>query len=455
MMTIGTIVSLIFSYAVLKSILFWLFLWQVKEYRVDRFWAEYGSLGKLLLFLLGSGGRKFHHPSFTLKAILIFLASLLVMGVLILTAVPLSLFLWPLLYLLTPLAVFLFVLFFKIPTYFAKRILSFLARQKILHAKELLTIGITGSYGKTSTKEFLRQVLATKLDVAATPGHVNTEAGIAKFILSKDFRAQSQVFVAEMGAYRRGEIRKICEMLRPTVGILTGINEQHAALFVSLENIKKAKFELIEGLKPEGLAVFNGDNPHVRELAESYKGKKIIYHACGILASQLAPHYQLNLCAVFEAARYLGMSEKEIREAVKNITPDETMMKTFQGKAGILVIDDSYSSNPDGVLAALNLLESQEKPQKLLVMPSLIELGRASEEIHKKIGRKIKDICELAIITTADYYEDIKREAGGKAILESDSQEIMRRLKPYLNSQSAILAEGRLAPEIFEFLRGN
>jgi len=455
-MTILTkIVSLIFSLAILKSVFFWVYLWQLKEYRLDRFWAEYGNLGKLLLFWLGSGGRRFHHPFFTLKAISIFLASILIMGLLILKALPVPSFLWPLFYLLTPFAVLLLVLFFKIPTFFAKRILHFLGRRKILRARELLVIGITGSYGKTSTKGFLYQVLAKKFNVAATPGHINTEAGIAKFILSKDFSEEGQIFIVEMGAYKRGEIRRICELVQPTIGILTGINEQHLALFGSVENIKKAKFELIKGLRPNGLAVFNGDNPHVRELAEAYKGKKIMYHVRGTLAGQLPPHYQLNLSAVSEVARYLGMSEGEIKEALKKIIADETMMKIFHGKGGALIIDDSYSSNPDGVFAALDYLASQTERWKFLIMPSLIELGGSSKEIHQKIGRKIKDICEFAIITTPDSYEDIKREAGEKTLLEQNPQEIARRVEPHLSSQSAILVEGRVSEEILEFLRQN
>src|SRR3989338_6955143 len=145
--------------------------------------------------------------------------------------------------------------------------------QKIKIAKEKISKvsqiekGKTGSYGKSSTKEFVAQILSKKYEVLKTTGNENTEFGIARKI--RDFLEKStEFFVAEMGAYKQGEIKKLTAIVKPSVAIITGIEEQHLSLFGNLENIKKTKFELIEALPPDGIAIFNLSNAYCLELAE-------------------------------------------------------------------------------------------------------------------------------------------------------------------------------------------
>lgn len=436
----------------IKAVLFWVYLWQLKGYRLDRFWAEFGQPKKILKFWFFSGGRKFWKPVRTIKAILITLASLFIAISLLFSAVSRPVFILHclLIYFLAPIVVAGAVFIFQIPTGFIKQLIFRQASRKIDSTKNLTVIGVTGSYGKSSTKEFIAQILARKFKVSKTPLNVNTEVGVAEFIL-KELPKDTQIFVVEMGAYKKGEIKRTSKIVKPKIGILTGISPQHLALFGSLENIKQAKFELIESLPPEGLAVFNGENKYTLELAQKWPGKKVIY--CNHISfgdGSMPRHYRLNLNAAVEVAGYLGMTEGEIKEAVENIKREDNFIKSFVGLNGAWVINDTYSANPDGVLAALDYLAIQSQSTKIVVMPCLIELGEAASKVHQAIGRKIKEVCDWAIITTSAYFEDIKKEAGDKAILMENSSQVREFLRQKLNSGWVVLLEGRIAPDIIK-----
>ena len=479
-MPIAYIYILLFLFALLysKSALFWVYLWQLKEYRLDRFWSEYGFLGKLLHFWAFSGGRKFHRPVFTLKALAIYVISLLAVLAGIYAVLRISIFseigsAWIIiagliaLYVLVPTIVFLIIAIFQLPIIIAKFFIFKMAAARVAENKDLIIVGITGSYGKTSTKEFLAQILEKKFEVIKTPKNINTEIGIAKFILqnlipalSLERRGGKEVFIVEMGAYKKGEIKRICDIVKPKIGIITGINEQHLSLFGSFQNIIDTKYELIEGLPEDGFALFNGENEYCLEMAEKWKGDKVIYKTSpqpspwkGEGKISLPKHYLLNLAGAVEIARYLGMGEEEIKQATEQIKLTDRMIKTFIGKNRALIIDDSYSANPSGVLAGLDYLAEQKQARKIIIMPCLIELGSAAKEIHQKIGQKINAVCDLAIITTKDYFDIIKAEVGDKAILAAAPEKAIELVKDKLNSDVAVLVEGRVAEFVLSFLQ--
>ncbi len=451
---------LIFIFASLvfvKSILFLVYLWQLKEYRFDRFLAEYGGKGKLWRFWLFSGGRKIWQPVWTVKAMVLAGISFLAVATAeLLTPLNLSLiFSYLLIYLLIPIFVGFLVWLLKKPTGFLKGLAFEQARMRMEEMPDMIVIGITGSYGKSSTKEFLAQILSAKFKVAKTPANQNTEIGVAQYILD-ELPADAEIFIVEMAAYAIGEIKTICGIAIPKIGILTGISEQHLALFGSLENTMKAKYELIESLPEDGLAVFNAENQYCLELSEKWQGRKLTYKKSIVPKYKKLPeHYELNLNGAIAVARYLGMKPKEISEAIKGIELGSHMMQRFFGKKDCLIIDDTYSANPDGVLAALDYLDklSRKYIYKIIVMPCLIELGGASSEVHERIGRKINDVCDLAIITTKDNFEDIKREAGGKAILAEAPEMIEVLLREHAGDQTAVLLEGRIPQAVLGFVK--
>ncbi len=315
----------------------------------------------------------------------------------------------------------------------------------------LLVIGITGSYGKTSTKEFLYTILSSKFSgkVLETKEHQNSEVGIAQCILD-DLKQEHEIFIVEMGAYNRGGIKLLCDITKPKIGILTGINEQHMATFGSQENIIKGKYELIESLPADGIAFFNAKSKYYLELYQKTKIKKFLY---GQEAKFLGEE---NILGAMAVAKELGMTEEEISKVVAKIENKFGGIQIKKGINGINIIDATYSANPDGVIAHLEYLKTFPG-RKIIIMPCLIELGKASKEVHKRIGKKIAEVCDLAIITTEDRFKEIKETAGGKALLIENPKEIFKKIKSFLEGdlssealakEDVVLLESRVPTQL-------
>jgi UDP-N-acetylmuramoyl-tripeptide--D-alanyl-D-alanine ligase len=471
-----------------KNLFFWVWLWQLKEYHLGRFKAhfEVQRVKKIIAsFLI------LRFPRLTKKTALVVLTGIAVELLISLYAFSLkdSGFYYFLLivFILSPLLFSFIVLFFQLPTLFVRKLILKKAKEKIKRFPELLVIGITGSYGKTSTKEFLAEVLSKKFNVLKTEKHINAEIGIAQTIL-KNLKSNHEIFVVEIGAYQKGKIKEVCSIIKPKIGILTGITQQHLSTFGSRENIIKAKFELIESLPESGIAFFNATCDLVK-LALKEKGKdlkvkrrilcstkeKLDFWAQDIKVekeqisfrvfsreSNDSFDFELNLqgahnielvllvCAV---AKTLGLSWREISEAVKNLKPLEGALKLVKSKKGVDILDATYSANPQGVMAHLEHLKLWEG-KKIIIMPSLIELGKESDEIHKKIGKKIGRICDLAIITTKDGFKNLKEGAleegmdGGRIIYNPDAEEILRKIKEEAKPGDVILLESRVPQEL-------
>jgi len=317
------------------------------------------------------------------------------------------------------------------------------ARLKRAKFTSLTTVGITGSYGKTSTKEFLAAILSEKFSVLKTKEHQNSEVGISECIIN-ELRPEHQIFICEMGAYNRGGIKLLCDIVKPKIGILTGINEQHMATFGSQENIIKTKYELIESLPQDGVAFFNGKNKYCRELYQKTNIKKHLYGENAGLGLE-------NFEGAKAVAKELGMADQEIESASQKIENKFPGIKIKEGVNGLKIIDATYSANPDGVIINLDYLNTLPG-KKVIVMPCLIELGKASAEVHRRIGRKIAEVCNLAIITTKDYFKEINREAGDKAIFLENPQEIFEKIKSAVSAGDIVLLESRVPSQLINLL---
>jgi UDP-N-acetylmuramoyl-tripeptide--D-alanyl-D-alanine ligase len=311
--------------------------------------------------------------------------------------------------------------------------------------KNLIVIGITGSYGKTSTKEFLSAILSEKFNVLKTKEHQNSEVGVSQCIL-EELKPEHEVFVCEMAAYNRGGIKLLCGIAKPKIGVLTGINEQHMATFGSQENIIKAKYELIESLPEDGIAFFNAKNKYCREMYERTKIKKFLY------GENAAFFGEENILGAMAVARELGMTQEEISRAVGKIENKFSGVQFKKGVNGINIIDATYSANPDGVLVHLEYLKNFPG-KKVIVMPCLIELGKASKEVHKRLGKKIAEVCDLAIITTKDRFKEIVEgatnyETGSRNILFLENpKQIFEKIKEFYRENDVVLLESRV-PEL-------
>lgn len=331
-----------------------------------------------------------------------------------------------------------------------KQLIFYLAEEKRKKRKDLLVIGITGSYGKTAHKEIISFLLAQEFKVLKTPVNCNTKLGIALWMLRK-LRLDHQIFVVEMGAYKKGEIKSICQMAKPKIGIITGINEQHLELFGNLKNTIAAKYELIESLPKDGLAVFNANNKQVlsmfkkAKIAKKLYGRGKVFYKIGVVGDW----YQEPIQAALLIGEYLGLSKKKMVQQLEKLKDFPLAIKIKKIAKRAKIIDDSYNSNPDGFYAALDLLDKMPGKKKILVTPGIIELGKASDRIHQTIGQKAAQICQRIILTKKDFEKPILK--GIKKIkpefvleIEGDSQKLFNKIKKELKKSSLILLEGRV-----------
>lgn len=303
------------------------------------------------------------------------------------------------------------------------------AQEKIRKMKHLKVIGITGSYGKTSTKYFLTTLLKQKFNTLMTPESYNTPMGITR-VIREQLSEEHEVFVCEMGARYRGDIKTLCELAGPSIGVITAIGPQHLETMKTIENIVKTKFELVDFLPQDGIAVLNGDNKYIRRQAENIRVKTLfygidsekgdLYITCDSIknsreglefevklkdgtgfvckTSLLGRHNVSNLLAAICVALYLGLSVQEIQAGLRNIKPVPHRLQLLDTSNGVTVIDDAFNSNPEGARRALEVVEELEGGKKIIVTPGMVELGDIEREENKRLGQAIARCCDYAII---------------------------------------------------------
>ncbi len=497
-----------------KAILFWIYLWQLKEYHIGRLLAHFRTekgkkifinklfLLKIILLICFSVLsplylvyfllfvyfietikafkdfflKKLKRPIYTKKTILLVLTGITVQIVFLMTRGVIWLLIFDI---LVPLIVSAIVFFFQPIAVLSKNIIIRKARKKRSQFKDLIVIGITGSYGKTSTKDFLYAFLSEKYNVLKTENNQNSEIGISQCILNH-LKPEHRFFICEMGAYNKGGIKLLCSIVKPKIGILTGINEQHMATFGSQENIINTKFELIESLPENGIGIFNKDNLMIMENVKKMKVKSKIFCSIkekadvwteDIIVKEDSISFKVfsnndfaefnlpllgkqnieNILMAATTAEKLGLNLKEM--ASGKIKSCNMGMELRKGKFN--VIDTTYSANSNGVISHLEYLNVWQG-KKAIVMPCLIELGKEAKKVHFQIGKEIGKTCNLAIITSKEYFKEIKKgaeEQGMKnVIFQEKPEKIFNLLKDFSSSQDIILLEGRIPKSIINFL---
>lgn len=307
----------------------------------------------------------------------------------------------------------------------------------------IYSIGITGSYGKTSTKYISETILREKYKVLKTPESYNTPMGISK-IINNELSGEYDVFIAELGASKTGDIDEVAKLTNPKLGIITSIGPCHLETFKSIDNIMRTKYELIENLPDDGIAIFNYDNEFVKKLADKTFKEKVLYgidnieetdvFATGIHVDSLGSsftlcikslgtiecktkllgrHNILNILAGAAAASILGLSLDEIKRGISKLEPVEHRLQLIDQGTGVVVIDDAFNSNPDGAKAALDVLNSFTDRRKIIVTPGMIELGSIEESENFKLGEYIAVVCDIAILVgkkrTLPIYQGMKK----------------------------------------------
>lgn len=513
----------------IRQVAAWLYWWQIKEYRLDRvavflstkngrrnlglnlillkFISVFLSLGlsapalvlPILLLLdvlffkevLRRGVRK---PVFTQRAINILLTVWL-LGFLEIS--------WGLIYkqsflisiLLAEssmiLGIFIGVAWTSLISGYIKKIEIKRAKKVLLKARPVV-IGVTGSYGKTSTKEFIAHLLSLKFKVAKTEGSQNTEFALARS--ASGISKGTNFFVVEMGAYKKNEIKRLAEIVNPTVGVITGVEPQHLSLFGSLQKIMDTKFELIEVLPVGGIAIFNLSNRYSKRLYDRAKklpaGLKVMgYRISGTASDEVfvsrivsseadgvhfviedgqslhkmfAPvsgeHFVENLTVAIMVARQFGVSWYQIRKGCRNLPQIEKRMRVLNVKKAV-VIDDSFNASPKSFTAAIGYLDFFKDRIKIVVTAGIIELGKETSKIHRNLGKLMSDRVDEIILLDDEYYKDILLGIGKqkktKISVVRNTGQLEKEIEDILEKNSALLLEGKMPSVVDKLIEKN
>lgn len=341
---------------------------------------------------------------------------------------------------------------------------------------DLIRIGITGSYGKTSTKYILQTILSEKYNVLATPESYNTTMGNVRTIREK-LKPEHQVFISEMGARRRYDIQEICNFVRPQIGIITSIGPQHLETFKKIENVVKTKSELLVGLTYDGVAFLPINDKYCKEIYQKEKHEKYSYgigekadvYATDIKLSAkgstftvvtkndrftcttklLGEHNVQNIMGSIAIALHLGLTKEEIMRGVEKIEPVPHRLQILPSPNGGVVIDDAFNSNPVGSKMALEVLKKFEG-RKIIITPGMVELGAEEYKLNKEFGRQMADAVDVAILVGVKRSKPIEEGLREKKFDENNIYvvnslaEATNRLTKLANPNNVVLFENDL-----------
>jgi UDP-N-acetylmuramoyl-tripeptide--D-alanyl-D-alanine ligase len=298
------------------------------------------------------------------------------------------------------------------------------ASKTLAEKQNLIKIAVTGSYGKTTVKEVLKQMLSVKYKTYATPESYNTPLGIAKSI--NNLTSDVEVFIAEMGARHVGDIKELALIVNPNIAVITGVTGQHLETFLTINNVKKTKYELIENMQG-GKAYFSSDNSYAYEMYKECPFEKYIagldvtynpvVYATDVEVTESGTNFTINycnkkiacktgllgkhnvsdICLAASVALGLGVSLSQIAEVVCNVKPIKHRLELTVNDAGVKILDDGYNANPDGVNRALEVLKVFSG-KKVVVTPGIVELGIYESERNYEFGANMATVANEVIL---------------------------------------------------------
>jgi UDP-N-acetylmuramoyl-tripeptide--D-alanyl-D-alanine ligase len=344
-----------------------------------------------------------------------------------------------------------------------------------------LVVGITGSYGKTTTKFCVGAVLEADRPTLVTPESYNSYLGVLRTI-NERLRASHKAFVVEMGMFRRGDIAELCDLVHPKIGVITAIGPMHLERLGSIEAIAAAKGELLDALPPDGHFITNAEDPRCLELAARAKVPVTLFgvehddprsaspaqapQAPGtpsrttfpspqnnappaqivarnvrlsdgrttftllldgpdgpqveVSAGLLGAHNVSNLLAAAAVGHVLGIPLERIAQGLAQVqAPAHRLQPIHNRRAGVVVIDDAYNSNPDGAAAALEVLREHPATRRLLVTPGMVELGDLEQQLNRRFGEQAAAVCDIAILVGPDRTAPIREGLASAGLAEA------------------------------------
>lgn len=334
-------------------------------------------------------------------------------------------------------------------------------------------VGITGSNGKTTTKDMTASLLSLKYKVQKTEGNYNNHIGLPLTILSLD--EDTEIAVLEMGMSAKGEIEFLSKLSRPNLVIITNIGESHLLDLGSREGIADAKTEIIAGLQDQGLIIYNGDEPLLNDRLQKYAQKwslhtfgqnnhntiyptqikqnndgsifSINQHNGTFLLPVLGNHNILNALAAMLTAHFLQIPYDEMNEGLKGLKLTNMRMEIVEGEKGERIINDAYNASPTSMRAAMELVANLNGfPNKILVLGDMLELGPNEELFHLEIGQSLNSEKINYVFTYGKLGQFIAE--GAKTTLPqdkvfhfTDKKELTEKVKEYSNNETLILVK--------------
>lgn len=334
-------------------------------------------------------------------------------------------------------------------------------------------VGITGSNGKTTTKDITASLLSTKYKVQKTEGNFNNHIGLPLTVLG--LSEETEIAVLEMGMSARGEISFLTRIACPDAVVITNIGESHLLDLGSRDGIADAKFEILEGLKENGLAVLNGDEPLIMDRIHKFKGKvqvqtfgrnqtndlyptemtqlnsgnkfKINLSDTGFELPVLGAHNIFNALASMLIARYFSVPFEKMVKSLASIQLTHMRMELIEGKKGEKIINDAYNASPTSMAAAMELVSSlQGYEKKILVLGDMLELGSQEKQYHRKIGEKINPDTMNLLFTygqLGQYIAEGAREVLGaeKVYSFTDKKALIDELDKHVDDKTLVLVK--------------
>ncbi len=342
---------------------------------------------------------------------------------------------------------------------------------------DVRVIGVTGSVGKTTTKDLTAAVLARRFRTLRSEGNLNNEIGLPLSLLQ--LRERHERAVLEMGFYKRGEIAVLCELAQPHVGVITNVYPVHLERAGTLDNIAAGKSELVESLppEPEGVAVLNADDPEVMAMAVNTRARVFTYgldsdadlcashvEGMGLSGIRFRLHHRGDILhvrvpllgrhsvhtALCAAAVGLteGLTWQEILEGLQ-AQDGQAQLRLYAvpGPGDSIILDDTYNASPESTIAALNLLDDLEAPRRVAVLGDMLELGLFEQQGHRAVGTRACDVADV-LITIGELAETIADGACAAGMQESeitrcrDGEEALRVLKKEMKAGDVVLVKG-------------